>query len=59
MDETKKTVTVVIEFSYDGEYAKAKANLEGRMEGSGTSRVQAKALSYALEDLATKLRAGA
>jgi hypothetical protein len=57
-DEPKKTVTVTVEFSYDGEYAKAKASLDGKLEGLGTSRVQAKALSYALEDLAVKVRNG-
>jgi hypothetical protein len=48
---------IVVEFFYDGEYAKVKVRLDG-LEGVGTSRVQAKALSYALEDLAVKVRNG-
>ena len=56
--ESKARSGVVTDFSYEGEYCTATVSLNGRLEGSGTSRVQAKALSYALEDLAVKVRNG-
>lgn len=42
-----------------GEYTEAVVVLEASLEGVGTSRKRTKALAYALEDLAAKLRASA
>jgi hypothetical protein len=55
--ETKLAVIEVITVQ-EGEYTVATARLEGA-KGVGTSRKEAKAVSYALEDLAAKLRAAA
>lgn len=55
--ETKLAVVEVITMQ-EGEYTVATARLEST-KGTGTSRKEAKAVSYALEDLAAKLRSGA
>lgn len=50
--------TVILGFDSEGEFVTATVLLEAQLEGCGTSRNKAKALSYALEDLAAKVRAG-
>jgi hypothetical protein len=54
--ESKLVVVEVVVVS-EGEYAVATARLE-HFKGTGTSRKEAKAISYALEDLAVKVRNG-
>lgn len=47
---------VLVSYTEEGEYTTATVLLEAQLEGVGTSRKKHKALSYALEDLAAKLR---
>lgn len=55
--QSKRAGSIALwDFGYEGEYTTATLTMSDGTVGSGTSRKREKALSYALEDLAQKVR---